>query len=449
MSTTPYALRNLGAQPALRDFWDRLLVTTIFSGVVLAFIVSVYTDLIVPWATAVERQGWEALAGRPSVWWLAMGLLLLTVRTILWLRYREAPSVTMAQAPMLTVIVPAYNEGEMVAKTIASVVAARYPHERLQVIAVDDGSKDDTWSHIERMAAQHPGLVTPIRFARNQGKRAALAAGFERARGTIVVTIDSDSLIEPQTLLAIVGPFANPRVGAVAGKVAVLNRESGLIARMMHVRFILSFDFLRSAQSTYGTVYCCPGALAAYRTDLIRKILPQWIEQRFMGAPCTIGEDRALTNDVLALGYDTVYQRNAVVHTIVPETYVKLSKMLLRWNRSYIREEWRFARIVWKRPPLARIAALVEQTITNVRLPVALLTLVLFVQAALADPQVVPRVLLAIGAAALLYNLHYLRAERSWSFLYGVMYAYFAFFALFWVFPYALITVRAKGWLTR
>ena len=449
MSTTPYALRNLGAQPALRDFWDRLLVTTIFSGVVLAFILSVYTDLIVPWATAVERQGWEALAGRPSVWWLGMGLLLLTVRTILWLRYREAPSATMAQAPMLTVIVPAYNEGEMVAKTIASVVAARYPHERLQVIAVDDGSKDDTWSHIERMAAQHPELVTPIRFARNQGKRAALAAGFERARGTIVVTIDSDSLIEPQTLLAIVGPFANPRVGAVAGKVAVLNRESGLIARMMHVRFILSFDFLRSAQSTYGTVYCCPGALAAYRTDLIRKILPQWIGQRFMGAPCTIGEDRALTNDVLALGYDTVYQRNAVVHTIVPETYVKLSKMLLRWNRSYIREEWRFARIVWKRPPLARIAALVEQTITNVRLPVALLTLVLFVQAAVADPQVVPRVLLAIGAAALLYNLHYLRAERSWSFLYGVMYAYFAFFALFWVFPYALITVRAKGWLTR
>ena len=93
--------------------------------------------------------------------------------------------------------------------------------------------------------------------------RTALAEGFRRARGEFVVTIDSDSVIEEDTLLAIVGPFSNPRVGAVAGKVAVYNREKGFIPRMLHIRFILSFDFLRATQSAYGTVYCCPGALSA------------------------------------------------------------------------------------------------------------------------------------------------------------------------------------------
>ena len=168
--------------------------------------------------------------------------------------------------PLLTVIIPAYNEGEMVARSIESVVHARYPRERLEIFVIDDGSADDTWRHIQRVAERYPDVVTPLRFARNRGKRAALEAGFRRGRGEIMVTIDSDSVIEPDTLLAMAGPFRNPRVGAVAGKVSVFNRGDGLIPRMLKVRFALSFDFLRAVQSTYGTVYCCPGALAAYRS---------------------------------------------------------------------------------------------------------------------------------------------------------------------------------------
>ena len=152
--------------------------------------------------------------------------------------------------------------------------------------------------------------------------------------------------IERGTLAAMSGPFRDPKVGAVAGKVAALNRDRGWLPRMLHVRYILSFDFQRSVQSTYGTVYCCPGALAAYRAQVVHKVLDTWLEQRFLGARCTFGEDRALTNAILAQGYDSVYQGSAVVHTLVPETYSKLCKMYLRWDRSYVREEIRFARIV-------------------------------------------------------------------------------------------------------
>ncbi len=212
---------------------------------------------------------------------------------------------------------------------------------------------------------------------------------------------------------------------------------------------MLSFDFLRAYQSTFGTVYCSPGALSAYRASAVKAVLEPWLKQSFLGSPATIGEDRALTNDIMRLGYDSVYQREAIVFTVVPTTYKQLYRMLLRWNRSFIREELRFSVIVWKRPPLARFIALCDSTITNLRYPVTLLTLVLLGTAFVTDMRVLPRVLVAIGLTSFFYSLYYLRSERSFNMIYGVLYEYFSFFFLFWVFPWAVITVRTRGWLTR
>ena len=428
--------------------WDHALIIAIFALIWGIAIAAVWSGVFAPTIKAAA-QGWGAVIVRPSLLWLGMGVLLLTVRTLLWIGYRERPHATHEDAPKLTIVIPAFNEGAMVEKTIDSCAAATYPRDRLEIIVVDDGSCDDTWQHIARAVARYPGLVTPIRFPENRGKRAALAAGFERGAGEVFLTIDSDSLVEPQTLLAIVGPFRNPRVGAVAGKVTVYNREAGWIPKMLQVRFTLSFDFLRSVQSTYGSVYCCPGALAAYRASLIRRILSRWLNQRFLGVKCTIGEDRALTNDILAMGYDTVYQRRAVVQTIVPTTYRKLCRMYLRWDRSYIREELRLARIVWKRPLHSRCMTIVEQTVTNLRFPIAWASIVLLVLASLKDPFTILRVLISVGVAASLYALYYLRSERSWDFVYGIVYAYFSFLTLFWVFPCALLTLRQRSWMTR
>ncbi len=392
---------------------------------------------------------WTRLFIRPSVIWGMMGLLLLSFRTLLWFRYRPFPSAAAADAPFLTVIIPAYNEGRMVEKSIESVANANYPSDRLEIIVVDDGSRDDTWKYIRKAASRYPGLVTPIRFPENRGKRSALETGFRQSKGEIAVTIDSDSVIEPDTLLAIAGPFRDPSIGAVAGRVAVYNRQRGTIPRMLHVRYILSFDFLRAVQSTYRTVYCCPGALSAYRTKVVRQVLDSWVGQTFLGAPCTYGEDRSMTNFILSKGYDAVYQRTAVVHTNVPETYTKLCKMYLRWDRSYIKEEIRFARILWKRPFPSRLISLFDATITNLRYPVGYLVLVLLAVMIINHPHTLLRLLFAIGLTSLLNILYYFRSERSWDFVYGVLYSYFSFFTLFWVFPYAVFTVRSRSWMTR
>ena len=437
------------AVPPSGDSWDYLLIAAIFASLFALAYAALATPLLQPIVDLARREHWSGFWVRPTVIWISMGLVLLFVRTVLWLCYRPFAPATEEEAPSLTVIVPAYNEGAMVESAIASIAQASYPKGRLQIVAVDDGSKDDTWHYIQRATLRFPRLITPVRLQENRGKRAALAEGIRRASGELVVTVDSDSVIARGALLAVTGPFRDPRVGAVAGKVAVHNRREHLIPRMLHVRFILSFDFLRSAQSVFRTVYCCPGALSAYRTAVVRGLLEEWEGQTFLGAQCTYGEDRALTNLILREGYDTVYQRTALVHTIVPTTYMRLCRMYLRWDRSYIREELRFARIVWKRPLLSRVLALYESTITNLRFPIAYSAMALWVANAINDPASVVRMLVAIMVVSTLYVLYYLRSERSWDFVFGIAYAYFSFFALTWIFPYAALTLRARSWLTR
>ena len=399
-------------------------------------------------ALAAKQHGIRLLA-YPGLFWLGLGFLLIVIRTIFWMIYRPAPAATRESAPSLTVIIPAYNEGAMVLQSIESVAKADYPHERLEILVIDDGSKDDTWSYISQAAERYPGLVTALRQDRNRGKREALALGFSRARGEILVTIDSDSVIERGALLALAGPFRDPKIGAVAGRVEVYNRRHGIIPRMLHVRYMLSFDMLRATESVYRNVYCCPGALTGLRASGVRRVLDRWKNQQFLGSRCTFGEDRAMTNYLLDSGYDTVYQRTAVVHTLVPISYMKLCKMLLRWDRSYVREEIRFTRIVWKRPWPTRLMAMFDRAVTNFRYPASYSSLGLLPILVMQDPTITVPVMTTMGAMSLFSVLYFLRSERSMSFLYGVLYTYYSAIALFWIFPYAVATVRSRKWMTR
>jgi hyaluronan synthase len=449
MSSESLQVSEKMAAETRTDYWGWVLKGAIIFGLSALVYTSFSGRIFRPLLHAAEAHQWSRFIERPSFLWILMGTLLLVFRTFLWSLYRPFAPARMADAALLTVVIPAYNEGPMVEKTIDSIAAALYPHDRLEIFVVDDGSKDDTWQYIERAAQRHPGLVTPIRFSQNQGKRAALAAGFRRAHGEIVVTLDSDSVIDRGSLLALAGPFRNPKVGAVAGKVDVYNRHRGLIPRMLQVRFVLSFDLLRAAQSTYRTVYCCPGALTAYRISVVRQVLDQWEGQTFLGVRCTYGEDRSLTNFILAQGYDTVYQRTAVVRTVVPERYAKLCKMYIRWDRSYIREDLRFLGIVWKRPLVPRMISILDRVVTNLRYPVSYSSLALLVMLSVTDPLTIPRVLFAIGVMSTIYMLFYLQSERSWDCFFGVLYAYYSFLTLFWIFPYALLTIRSRSWMTR
>jgi hyaluronan synthase len=372
------------------------------------------------------------------------------LRTWLWWRYKPYP-LPQGSLPKVTVIIPAYNEGAMVEKALYSAAASDYPADRLEIICIDDGSKDDTWRYMERAQRRYPHLIKAIRFSKNRGKREGLYAGFTQGQGDVFVTIDSDSVISPDTIKQIIAPLVhNPQVGAVAGNVKVYNRFRSLLARMLAVRFVLAFDFLRASQSMYGFVTCTPGALSAYRRHAILPILEQWRHQSFLGVRATIGEDRALTNFVVRQGYYSVYQRTARVYTIVPEAYKGLCRMFLRWDRSNFRESWVQLTFIFKKyRQQHRWLPILEFAITQLEFPLTYLFLGLLLLSFTVYPILLLKYSAALGVITLFYLFYYIHQERDWEFIYGILYSYFAFLALHWVRPYALFTIRNDRWLTR
>ena len=372
------------------------------------------------------------------------------LRTYLWCRYKPY-ALASGPLPKVTIIVPAYNEGAMVEKALHSAVASDYPADRLEIICIDDGSKDDTWVYIDRAQKRFPHLIKAVRFPKNQGKKEGLYAGFSQGQGDFFITIDSDSVISPDTVKQVIAPMMqDSRVGAVAGNVKVYNRFRSIMARMLAVRFVLAFDFLRASQSVFGFVTCTPGALSAYRRSAIMPILEDWRSQTFMGAPATIGEDRALTNYVVRHGFYSVYQRTAKVHTVVPETYRGLVKMYLRWDRSNFRESWVQLSFLFKKyRKRDRLLPILDFFVTQFEFPLTYLFVGLLFLSIISYPVLAVKFFAGLGVFTLVYMYYYIHQERDSEFVYGILYAYFAFFALYWVQPYAFITLKNDRWLTR
>lgn len=254
-------------------------------------------------------------------------------------KYRAIKSVSDSELPTCTVIVPAYNEEKLVLDTLRSLVANDYPKEKLQIIAIEDGSKDDTWKWMIEAKKELGDRIEIFQQPKNMGKRHALYHGFTTGTGDIFVTVDSDSIVKQDALINLVSPFiTNKNCGAVGGNVRVLNKKQGLIPKMLNVTFVFSFEFIRSAQSVSGSVLCTPGALAAYKRNAVLNCLEDWINQKFLGKASDIGEDRALTNMILKQGLHVLFQRNSFVYTNSPESYQQLNKMFVRWERSDVRE---------------------------------------------------------------------------------------------------------------
>lgn len=372
--------------------------------------------------------------------------------SVLYLRYKVVKPAADALLPTCTVIVPAYNEGRLVYDTLMSLAGSDFPKEKMQLLAIDDGSKDDTWDWLVKAKAVLGDDLTIYKQPKNMGKRHALYRGFKVGTGDVFVTVDSDSVVDVHTLRNLLSPFVgNDKCGAVAGNVKVLNKEKGIIPKMLNVSFTFSFEFVRSAQSALGSVFCTPGALAAYRKDAVLNCLDDWMNQTFMGSLNTIGEDRAITNMILKQGFDVLFQKNAMVYTNIPEHYNNLSKMFLRWERSNVRENVmmsRFAFTNFREGSTLGIRVILLTQWLNVILAFPLLFLLffgLFTYPILFLTSALVGILIFSTVQAIFYAKKYNTTEASLAYVYSIFY----FFSLFWIKPYALVTVGKNGWLTR
>jgi hyaluronan synthase/N-acetylglucosaminyltransferase len=161
---------------------------------------------------------------------------------------------------------------------------------------------------------------------------------FKIAIGDIIVCIDSDTVIDTKAISEIVVPFSDVSVGCATGNIRVLNRQDNFLTKLCDLRYWLAFNIERTAQSLFGVMSCVSGPFGAYRRLVIDQVKDKWLDQRFLGNPCTFGDDRHLTNLVLALGYKSVYVPQAKAETESPAKIKNWLRQQLRWYRSFYRE---------------------------------------------------------------------------------------------------------------
>ncbi|KAH7208576.1 nucleotide-diphospho-sugar transferase [Fusarium oxysporum] len=263
-----------------------------------------------------------------------------------WIRYEPVqPPSKDDKLPFISIVIPVFNESEFVKNSIKSIELSDYPKDRIELIIIDDGSTDDTWEHVNKAAGSVSMCGIRLRLLQhtiNMGKRKAIQSGFATALGSIIISLDSDSVVEKGALRNIVSPLMkDPSIGAVAGHLAVLNISSSsifsfksLLPRLLDIVFDHIGNLPRSALSAEGFVTILPGAFSAFRADAVQSHIDRLCTSTFLGSPLKHGEDMELAYRILCDGWRTVYQSNAVVHTMAPETLEKALLMFSRWERT-------------------------------------------------------------------------------------------------------------------
>ena len=334
---------------------------------------------------------------------------------------RSRTSAATEFAPSVDVLIAAYHEEAKSLKAcFDSLLEQEYDGE-IRVYVVDDCSPNrDEVMALYREYGALPGweILLPDQ---NRGKRHAQDAAFGRCRGEIVVTIDSDTVVAADGVREIVLPFADPRTGGVTGDVGVMNWRTNILTRLIGMRYWIAFNQERAAQSWFRTVLCCSGPLAAYRRPMLAACWPDYVSQTFKGISCTYGDDRHLTNLVLASGYDTIFAPGATAITNAPESLRGYLKQQLRWNKSFYRELlWTLPYLLGRSPYM--VFELLVQTILPLLLTLAITSSICF--AIFVNPWHLVHYVVAITVMALVRCCYAIYRTRRLSFLLFVLYGF-------------------------
>ncbi|WP_433046167.1 bifunctional polysaccharide deacetylase/glycosyltransferase family 2 protein [Dactylosporangium sp. CS-033363] len=342
-------------------------------------------------ATIAEATGTEAGAANPPAsaaavwrgrglawsirladasWWVLWGLLLLVgaltlARALLLLLFavrhsRRRRSVTWSWGPPVTepvtIVVPAYNERTTIEPAVRSLALSAHPG--VEVIVVDDASTDGTSEAVEALGL---GNVRVVRVPPG-GKATALNTGVALSRNALIVMVDADTVVEPDSVHRLVQPFGDGTVGAVAGNVKVGNRR-GLLGKWQHIEYVMGFNLDRRLYDTFGCIPTIPGALGAFRRRALTDAGGLTTD--------TIAEDTDLTMAVHRAGWRVVYQETARAHTEAPATLGQLWKQRYRWSYGTMQAIWKHRGAVRDSGPSGRFGrrALPFITLFSVLLP--------------------------------------------------------------------------------
>jgi cellulose synthase/poly-beta-1,6-N-acetylglucosamine synthase-like glycosyltransferase/peptidoglycan/xylan/chitin deacetylase (PgdA/CDA1 family)/spore germination protein YaaH len=276
----------------------------------------------------LETAAWALLL---VVTLLALGRVLFHLTCALRHRRGESAAVTATEAftPPVSVLLAAYNEERVIASTIRHLLDSDYPSE-VQVVVVDDGSKDGTAAVVEAIAASE----SRVRFFRqnNGGKASALERALSAATHDTIVMIDADTMVAKDGIRNLVAPLADPKVAAVSGHVRVGNTRRWL-GKFQDLEYVTAFEIDRRAQDFLGCIIVAPGALSAFRRSALHQAGPITND--------TLAEDTDLTLQLHRLGWKVVFAPRAYADTEAPESVKALLSQRFRWAFGTLQCLWK------------------------------------------------------------------------------------------------------------
>ncbi len=225
--------------------------------------------------------------------------------------------------PTVSIIVPCFNEEATVIGTIDSLKKLNYPAEKLSILAVDDGSTDDTWSYLKKYE-NDPQIR--IFKKENGGKHTAVNLGIEKSSSDIVGCLDADSFVHPEALNRIMPLFSDPAVAAVTPAVRV-RAPQNILEHIQHAEYNIGI-FLRKMYSTFNAIHVTPGPFSMFRRSVFSVVGP------FKSAYNTEDLEMALRLHKHNMKIENA--EHAYVYTTPPSTVRALVKQRVRWTTGFL-----------------------------------------------------------------------------------------------------------------
>jgi hyaluronan synthase len=374
-----------------------------------------------------------------------------TIASTLWFFYYFGLYAILDRRPnkayngRLCLLCPVYNEDlNNLENTIKRAKENKYLDE---LMFVNDGSQNDVSSVLKNNLEDWQYVDNKI----NQGKRHAQADGIKKIRKLYgdnyfdaFVMIDSDTLIEPNTIHELKKKLAFNNVGAVTAQVLVANRTENILTRALSAMYWSSSQIWRKSATRYNYCQTTNGQLTVYRAKPIIELLPQYLTQTFLGNKCAFSDDRWFTQH-LQTDYNLriEYEERAIAYTYVPNSYRKAWKMLLRWKKGSLRETLLVTKHFFKKPLLV-LDCWWNQLVAIGQLVIRLsIIMLMFV-----NPLVILWYLMIVGIISMIYALDMIFHDPkqipwriAWSWMNELYFGYLIIFAV--------KGIRNQGWGTR
>ena len=429
-----------------------------------------------------------------GIYSLLTSFVLLCILVLSYFKYKDpylgVKNVDVSNGPLISIVVPAKNEEKNIRNCVQSCLNQTYMNK--EIIVVNDGSTDKTGEVLDEMRKENRTTNFRIlHLSKSVGKKKAVEAASEIARGEIYAFMDSDCDMAFDAVEKAAKIFHSDRkLGALTCHGRVRDAQRGnTIEKFQQVYIDISCRSIKAAESSFKSVTCCSGSLSFYRRVAIQDFIHEWANDRFLGIDFKFCTDRRMTAHILGtrttldstsdkkqhehlpilqtgdddietmkksldpdvefserpIKWNVEYSNSIKVNVGVPKTFESLAKQQIRWRKSFIRSLFATGGIYWKRPSFIALLYYIQIAMKLVRPYILFYTIAIL--PIKGDFTSVLFWIAGVMFTGMIYAVEYrLRNPDDGLWLYRPPFTFITTFVYTWFLIYSALTIRNRSW---